>query len=204
MKDIEDSVKAVNNRKLYRESKMGRWVAVAAVALIVIVGIGASRAPEGAAQQQGSTVAYVNSDIILRQTPGYDAADSTMRAEMQVYQREIERLRQELDSAVSAFDQQSIVLSPAAREEKMNELRRLQERYNTRAQELQQRAGQREQELVAPLQQRIQAVIDGVRAERNISIVFDVASPTSGVISADPALNLTQLIVTRVRSAGEP
>lgn len=191
-------------KQLHRERKMGRWAVVAACVLIVLVGIGAAWAPEMAVQQQAATIAYVNSDIILRQTPGYEAADSTMRAEMQVYQREIEQLRQELDSAVSAFDQQSIVLSPAAREEKMNELRRLQERYNTRAQELQQRAGQREQELVAPLQQRIQAVIDGVRAERNIAIVFDVASPTSGVISADPSLNLTQLIVTRVRSAGEP
>jgi outer membrane protein len=180
---------------------MGRWAAVASVALILVVGVAALPASSGEIQQGGG-LAYVNSEVILRQTPGYEAADSIMRAEMQVYQREIETLRTELDSAVSAFDQQSIVLSPAAREEKMEELRRLQERYNTRAQELQQRAGQREQELVAPLQQRIQAVIDGIRAERNLAIIFDVASPTSGVLSADPTLNLTQLVVTRVRAAG--
>lgn len=182
---------------------MGRRAVTALFALIVVVAVGA--VPEDAvAQQAGISVAYVNSEIILRQTPGYEVADSTMRAEMQVYQAEIEALRSDLDSAVSAFDQQSIVLSPAAREEKMDELRRLQERYNTRAQELQQRAGQREQELVAPLQQRIQAVIDGIRAERNISIIFDVASPSSGVISADPALNLTQIVITRIRNAGGP
>ena len=178
---------------------MGRWSMIALFALILVVGIGAIPVADADVPQQGVSIAYVNSDVVLRQTPGYDIADSTMRADMQVYQREIESLRTQLDSAVSAYDQQSIVLSPAAREEKMDELRRLQERFNSRGQELQQRAAEREQELVAPLQQRIQTVIDGIRAERNLAIVFDVASPTSGVISADPSLDLTQVVITRVR-----
>jgi len=186
------------------ESKMARW-AMAAAVLLTVVGMAALPAGGNDRTAQGAaSIGYVNSDIILRQTPGFATADSTLRAELQIYEAEIGQLRQQLDSAMSAFDQSSVLLSPTAREEKLNELQAMQQRGQTRQQELQTRAQQREQELVAPLQQRIQTVIDGIRAERNLAMIFDVASPTTSIISADPALNLTQLVVQRVQSSGSP
>jgi hypothetical protein len=47
-------------------------------------------------------------------------------------------------------------------------------------------------------------VIDGVRAERNIAVVFDVANPNSTIISADPAMDLTTLVISRLQAAGAP
>jgi Skp family chaperone for outer membrane proteins len=186
------------------ESKMARW-AMAAVVLLAVVGIAAIPTDGNDRTVQGGvSVAYVNADIILRQTPGFAAADSTLRSDLQVYEGEITQLRQELDSAVAAYDQQEILLSPAAKEEKIAELQTMQQRGQTRQQELQTRAVQREQELLAPLQLRIQTVIDGIRAERNIAIIFDVASPETNIISADPTLNLTPLVVERVQSTGGP
>jgi Skp family chaperone for outer membrane proteins len=181
------------------ERKMARW-AMAAAGLLVIVGIGA--VPVVTPTQGPSTIAYVNSDAILQQTPGYAQADSTFRAEMQVFQQELIGLQQELDSAATAFDQQQVMLSPAARTEKANELQAMGQQYQTRQQELNTRAQERERELMAPLQQRIQTVLDGVRAERNIGLIFDVASPTANIVSADPALDLTALIVSRVQGTG--
>jgi outer membrane protein len=189
---------------MHLERNMARW-AIAAAAVLVVAGIGAVPATKrDASSQTGSAIGFVNSDVILRQTPGYDTADSTLRANMQAYQGELEALRQQLDSAMTAYDQQQIVLSPTAREEKMGELRQIQERFNSRGQELQTRLAEREQELVAPLQQRIQTVIDGLRAERNMAVIFDVASPANGIVSADPALDLTQVVITRIRNAGTP
>jgi outer membrane protein len=184
---------------------MARW-AMVAVVLLAVVGVAAFPADgnDRTVQGAGAAIGYVNSDIILRQTPGFAAADSTLRAELQTYEAEINQLRQELDSAAAAFDQSSVLLSPTARDEKLAELQAMQQRGQTRQQELQTRASQREQELVAPLQQRIQTVIDGIRAERNLAVIFDVASPTTSIVSADPALNLTQLVVQRVQSSGSP
>ena len=120
------------------------------------------------------------------------------------YQDEVQQLQQQLDSAVSAFNQQSIVLSPTARQEKTEELRGLQQQLEQRTTELQQRAAQRQQELIGPLEDRIQSVIDGLRAERNIAVGFDVAAPGNNIISADPVLDLTTVVVQRITGAGGP
>jgi len=144
----------------------------------------------------------VNSDAILQQTPGFAEADSTFRAEFQVFEQEITVMRQQLDSAAAVFDQQRIVLSPAASEDKMNELQAMNQQAQDREQQLQTRAAERQRELMEPLQTRIQTVLDGVRAERNLAIIFDVANPQTGIVSADPALDLTQLVVSRVQGTG--
>ena len=184
------------------ESKMARW-AMAASGLLVVVGIGAVPAVDSFTATQGpSAIAYVNSDAILQQTPGYAAADSAFGLEMQTYQEELVQLQGQLDSAAALYDQQQVMLSPAARAEKADELQALNQQLITRQQELNVRAQERQGELMAPLQQRIQTVLDGVRAERNLAIIFDVASPTGNIVSADPVLDLTPLIVARVQGTG--
>ncbi|UCD25657.1 MAG: OmpH family outer membrane protein [Gemmatimonadota bacterium] len=181
---------------------MARW-AMAATGLIVLVGIGAIPAVDGEDSMQGATaIAYVNSDAILQQTPGFAEADSTFRAEFQVFEQEVLALRQTLDSAAAAFEQQRVILSPAAAEDKMNELQAMSQNAQVREQQLQARAQERQRELMAPLQDRIQTVLDGVRAERNLALIFDVANPQNAIVSADPTLDLTQLIITRVQGTG--
>jgi len=182
---------------------MARW-AMVATGLLVIVGIGALPATDGfSPTQQGRiAIAYVNSDAILQQTPGYAQADSAFRVDFEAFQREIQTLEEKLDSALNAYQQQEVVLSPAVREEKADELNAMNRQLQVRRQELTSRAQERERELMAPLQQRIQTVLDGVRAERNLAMIFDVASPTTNIISADPTLDLTPVIVQRVQGAG--
>ncbi len=174
---------------------MARW-AVAVLAVIVVASV-AARSTEQA--QNDARIAYLNSEVILRQTPGYAAAESTFTSEMGVFQKEVEALQVRLDSVVRDFDQQSIVLSPTARQEKLQEIRGMQQRFEQRSGELQQRAQERRAELVAPLEERIQTVIDGVRAERNLAVIFDVASPGNNIIAADRALDLTPTIIRRLR-----
>ena len=174
---------------------MARW-AVAALAVIVVTGIAARSTRQA---QEQARLAYLNSDVILRQTPGYASAESLFTAEMSAFQQEVETLQQQLDSVVRDFDQQSIVLSPTSRQEKVQEIQGMQQRFQQRSGELQQRAQERRAELVAPLEERIQSVIDGIRAERNLALIFDVASPGNNIIAADRALDLTPVIITRLR-----
>ena len=186
---------------MYLERKMARLGIVATLGFVV-VGIGAS--PADAAAQTAGQIGYVNTETILRQMPGYETADSILAAERAVYQQEATNLQTRLDSAAAAFDQQQLVLSPQAREEKVNELRALSDRVQARLQELQDQDLERQRELVVPLEQRIQTVIDGIRAERNLAIIFDVGNPSSAIISADLSLDLTALVITRLQAAGTP
>jgi len=168
------------------------FAAVVTLAAVTVAAIPSSPA------QDGPRFAFVSSDVILRQTPGFAQAESTWNAEVASLRAGIEQLQRQLDSAVRAFDQQSIVLSPSARQEKQTELQQLNTQFQQRTTDAQNRANQRQSELMAPLEERIQAVIDGIRAERNISLVFDVAAPGNNIISADPVLDLTTTVVRRL------
>ena len=156
-------------------------------------------APAGA--QGGAKIAFINSRQILQKTPGYAAAESTFEREVKGFREEVQRLQQKLDTAIQALDQQSIALSPAARKTKQDDIIAQQRRLEQRSQELQQRAQQREQELMAPIQARINAVIQGLRAEGNYALILDADSQGGGIVAADPALNITTKVLARLRTA---
>ena len=172
---------------------VGAWVGLIAVAL---------GAPDGAAAQQnaGAKVAYVNTQLILRQTPGYTAAESTFTKELETYRGEVQKLQATLDSAASDFEQQSVMLSPTQRQAKRKDLEVQQQKLEQRTQELQQRAATRERELLDPIQTKVNSVIEGVRAAGNYMIIFDVSAPNSGIVTADKSLDLTQRVIQQLRS----
>src|ERR1044072_773505 len=92
----------------------GVWVGLAAVRA---VGAGAL-----AAQQGSPKLAFVNTQAILKQTPGYVKAESTFTKELANYRVEVQKLQASLDSAASDFDQQSVMLSPTPRAAKRKDL----------------------------------------------------------------------------------
>jgi len=173
---------------------MARW-ALPALAVLVVAGLAA--APQ---QQTSVRIALVNSQAVLQQTPGYASAESTYTKEFEGFQAEMLRMRQRFDSTVAAYQQSSVGLSAAQRQTREAELRRMQQQLEQRSNELRQRADERQRELIQPLEDRVKAVIEGLRAERNISIVFDVAAPGSGIIAADQSLDLTAVVVQRLKA----
>jgi outer membrane protein len=143
---------------------------------------------------------FVSFRDVLQRTPGYATAESTFTREVEAYRQEVAQLQQQMDSAVQAFDQQSIALSPAARTQKQRELQQLQQRIEQRTTELQQRAGDRERELLRPIQARVESIIQGLRAEMNLSLILDTG-PGNGVVAYDPALDLTARVLERLQRA---
>src|SRR5690242_1189029 len=94
-----------------------------------LVGLIAIGPPAALAQaQSGLKIACISSQQILEQTPGYTAAESTFKKEYQGYQEEVQKLRQQLDSAAQAFEKQSIALSSAAKQTKQRDLQQMQQR----------------------------------------------------------------------------
>lgn len=172
---------------------VGAWVGLIAVVL---------GSPSKAAAQQGggAKIGYVNTQLILRQTPGYTAAESTFTKELETYRGEVQKLQATLDSAASDFEQQSVMLSPTQRTAKRKELETRQQTLEKRTQELQQRAATRERELLDPIQTKVNSVIEGLRASGNYAIIFDVGAPNSGIVTADKALDLTQRVLQQLRS----
>lgn len=99
-----------------------------------------------------------------------------------------------------AYQRSEVVLTPTARQEKQTEIQQLQTRIEQRGQDLQNRQAERERELVGPLEQRVQAVVEGIRAERNLGIIFDAAS-MQGIAAVDQSLDLTDVVVQRLQQS---
>lgn len=172
---------------------ISRWVP-AALVVILVVGVAAT------ARQTGRTVGIVNLQIIMTQTPGYQEALVTFEAEFKAAQDDLEAMLQQRDSLLAEYERASIVLTPTGRQEKQTEIQQLEARLEQRAQDLQNRQAERQRELVSPLEQRVQAVIEGIRAERNLGIIFDV-STMQGIAAVDPQLDLTPIVVQRLQQS---
>ncbi len=161
-------------------------------------------APAPAPAQAPLRLAFINSQQILAATPGRAEAESLFTREMAGYRAEVQRLQTQLDSAVAEYQRTSVVLTPAARTARETEIRNLQQRAQQRAQELDQQAQSREAELTAPIMQRVNAVIEGIRAEFNYSMIFDAGAQVAVLVTADRALDITPLVIQRLQAAGPP
>jgi outer membrane protein len=160
----------------------------------------AAAAPLAAQQGGGAKVAYVNTQAILKATPGYAQAESTFSKELETYRGEVQKLQSTLDSAASDFEQQSVMLSPTQRAAKRKDLEGQQKKLEVRTQELQQRAASRERELLDPIQTKVNSVIEGMRASGNYAMIFDVSAPNNGIVTADKSLDLTQKVIQQLKS----
>lgn len=168
----------------------------------VLAGLALAAAAPAAAQTPApapARIAFVSFRDVLQRTPGYAAAESTFTQEVEGFRLEVRQMQQQMDSAVQAFDQQSIALSPAARTQKQRELQQMQQRIEQRTEELQQRASERERELLQPIQARVGSVIQGMRAEMNLSLILDTGA--AGILGFDPALDLTARVLERLQRA---
>ncbi|MFL5472763.1 MAG: OmpH family outer membrane protein [Gemmatimonadales bacterium] len=172
---------------------VGVWLGLAALS---VTGPGSL-----AAQQAGNPkIAYVNTQAILKSTPGYVTAESTFTKELATYRVEVQKLQASLDSAASDFDQQSVMLSPTQRAAKRKDLQAQQQKLEQRTQELQQKAATRERELLDPIQTKVNSVIEGVRAAGNYAMIFDVSAPNNGIVTADKSLDLTQRVIQQLKA----
>jgi len=178
------------------------------LSLVALMAALAATALPGRAGAQGQTapagrVAFVAVQAILQQTPGYAEADSIWSQEAEGYRRQLTQLQSRMDSATTAFDQQSVMLSASQRAAEQKKLQQHAADLQQQVTELQQKAADRQRELLDPIEQRVMAVIEGLRAEGNYSVVFDVSAQNSAIVAADKSLDLTQKAIARLgASAG--
>ncbi|MGH7585332.1 MAG: OmpH family outer membrane protein [Gemmatimonadales bacterium] len=154
----------------------------------------------GAQQGQAPRIGFIDSRVVLRETPGYAQAESLFTRDVEGYRVEVQRLQASLDSAAQDFERSSLVLSPSARDTRRRELQTQQEQLERRAQELQQRAAARERELIGPIQQRVAAAIEQVRQVNGFMAVFDLTAP--GLHAIDKSLDVTPRVIERLKTAG--
>lgn len=154
----------------------------------------------GAVEAQTLKIAYINSQEILLQAPGAEAAQAQFDQEMQGYQAEIAQLETELQNMETALQQQQLTLSPEARANREQALQQKFQEYQQRANQLQEVANQRRAALIQPVMDNITQIIETIRVEGAYSLILDAAA--GSIVSADPALDLTPEVISRLQSTG--
>lgn len=151
-----------------------------------------------AVDAQTLKVAYVNSQEILLSAPGAEAAQQQFDQEMAGYQAEISELETELTDLETELQQQQLTLSPEAKANREQQLQAKFQEYQQRTSQLQEMANERRAALIQPVMDNITAIIEQIREEGAYSLILDAAA--GSIVSADPALDLTQEIINRLQA----
>jgi len=147
-------------------------------------------------------IGFVNSQKILAEAPGVQQVQQTLQAEMARLRAPLDSMEQRLNAANTAFQQQQATLTPAAREQRQNELQQQFAAYQARGQQLQEQAQQRQQQLVQPVMTQINQAIEALRREGGFTLIVD--SSQGGIVTVDPALDLTDRVLQRMRGGAAP
>jgi outer membrane protein len=152
----------------------------------------------GTAEAQTLKIGYVNSQEILAAAPGAKEAQAQYDKEMQNYNAEAQQIRDQLTQMQQNLQSQSLTLSKEAKANREQQLQTQTQQAQQRMDQLNQQAQQRRQELVQPVMDKINAVIDSIRAQGHYTYILDVAA--GSILSADPSLDLTQEVIRRLKA----
>lgn len=174
---------------------MKRYMSFGAVLTVML----AAFAVSPASAQQGSKLAYINSQKILAGAPGAAEAQKTLEAETQKYQAELQTLETQLDSMQAALEKQQATLSATAKQQKQTELQQKFAAYQQRRSQLEQTAQQRQEELVAPIMKKVSDIIEQLRKEGGYAMIFDATR--AGLVTADTTLDLSDQVLARLKAS---
>lgn len=159
-----------------------------AVAIVGVLPASAQTAPK---------VAFVNSQRIIAEAPNAQNVRQTLEREMEGYRQELNKLDEEIQKMVTDYEQKRSMLSQDARARQEEAIMQKQREAQQRAMQLEDQAARRQSELVEPVMRKIQEVIEAIRVEGQYSMIFDIAA--GGLIAADPALDITDQVLARLR-----
>lgn len=147
---------------------------------------------------QGTKLAYVNSaQVVAEYGPAQEAA-SQLQATLAGYDAEMDQLNAGYAQAFTEFQQQQATMTPETRQQREQELVAQRAAIEERRQQLQAMADQREAEVFTPINEAIRSVLEEVRVEGNYGLILDVTA--QAILVADPALDLTQQVLTRLQA----
>lgn len=169
---------------------------------VLAAGMGLLFGTVGAEAQQ-LRVGFVNTDRVLAGIPAASQALQEFQTAAAAFQTRADSLGREFQTMQQAFENLPVTTTAERRQQEQQRLQQTMQQFQQQLQPLQQRAEEREQALqliVQPYMQRIPAIVEQLRKEQNYAMIFSVGE--SGLIAADPALDLSDTVRERLLAAG--
>jgi outer membrane protein len=170
---------------------------------LIVAGIARAQATQSGVQVPVK-IGYINSALLLQQAPGRAEAEAQFDREVGTYRQQLSRMNDSLNTLMAAFDRDATKLDTAARAVRGKAIRDRETEYQNRARGLDSTMQARQAQLVKPIMERVQNVIEAIRAEDGYSMILDVGAGASVVVAADKRLDLTDRVLARLKSQGPP
>ncbi len=151
-----------------------------------------------AAQTAPVKIGYINSQKLIDQAPGSAEVKVTLQKELASWKAQVDAMQDSIQTMITQFEQKSVLLSPDAKQKRQDEILTKQASFKSRVEEIQAKAGQRQSELLTPIMDRVQLAITELRTAEGYSIIFDAS--TEAMVAADPALDLTDKVLAKLRA----
>jgi outer membrane protein len=149
-------------------------------------------------------IGYINSALLLQEAPGRAEAEAQFDREVGTYRQQLSRMNDSLTTLMAAFDRDAGKLDTTTRAVRGKAIRDRETEYQSRARGLDSTMQARQAQLVKPIMERVQSVIETIRAEDGYSMILDVGAQASVVVAADKRLDLTDRVLARLKSQGPP
>src|SRR5881275_324574 len=160
-------------RVLFRASS------IALATSLILVGVAGAQATTAAASP--TKIGYINSAVILQQAPGRAEAEAQFDREVGVYRQQIQRMDDSLKTMMAAFDRDAPRLDSATRQSRRTTIGQREIEYQGRARGLDSTMQARQAQLVKPIMEKVQAVIETIRAQDGYAVILDVGAQVSVV-----------------------
>lgn len=161
-----------------------------------------SAAPPARSFPEGAKVAFINIQRIANESAEGKAATAKVKALNDKKVAELGEKNKSLQTAQQKLQQSVSVLSDSARGQLEKDIEKLQVEIQRYTQDAQAEVQELQQELQSDFQKKLVPVIHSVATERGLHIVFSQVD--SGLVWADPGLDITSDVVKRFDSATTP
>ncbi|HSU13538.1 OmpH family outer membrane protein [Longimicrobium sp.] len=172
---------------------MKRFLSAGVLGAVAALVMGAAPA----AAQAGLKIGFVNSQRVLAEAPGVQQVQQTLQRELPGLRAPLDSLEASLQTRQQQFQQQQGSMTQQARDARQTELQQAFAAYQQRVQQVQEQAQRRQETLVAPVMQQINTAIEALRREGGFTMIVD--SSAGGIVVVDPALDLTDRVLQRLR-----
>ncbi len=150
----------------------------------------------GAAQKIG----VIDVDKVYNEFGDTGLAEQQFEQDSAEWQADLDAKEAEITKLQTEYDNLPPIVSKERRQQKLDEIQKKQDEYNTLANDYKNKAIQRQLELLAPISERIVEVINEVAEERGLDIVINTAQGETVLYIKDEDIDITSDVLERLNA----
>jgi outer membrane protein len=177
-------------------------VLLAAFLVAGFLGMGTIAAAQGPTPASGvGKIAFIRSQDIFAVAPGRSEAEAAFNREVEAARAQEKATGDSINTMISDFGKAEPTLSADVKATRAQAIRDKQAALQQLSQKLDQQVQARQQELVKPIMDAISKVINEIRTEQNLAMIFDAQATGGGVVAADRSLDITDQVIARLKAS---